>query len=61
MGVNYTVAIDDNSVAEKYGDVEDLPTTFYIDRNGKIVEFAMGLADRSEIEAKMKSAINSAQ
>ena len=61
MGVNYTIAVDDDSVAEKYGDVEDLPTTFYIDRNGKIVEFAMGLVDRSEIEAKMKTALGAAQ
>ena len=59
MGVNYTVAVDDNSVSEKYGDVEDLPTTFYIDRNGKIVEFAMGLVDRSEIEEKLKAAMAS--
>lgn len=57
MGVNYTIAVDDNSVSEKYGDVEDLPTTFYIDRNGKIVQFAMGLVDRSEIEEKMKAAL----
>jgi hypothetical protein len=57
--VNYTVAVDDNSVSEKYGDVEDLPTTFYIDRNGKIVEFAMGLVDRSEIEEKLKAAMAS--
>jgi len=57
MGVNYTIAVDDNSVSEKYGDVEDLPTTFYIDRNGKIVQFAMGLVDRDEIEQKMKAAL----
>ena len=59
MGVNYTIAVDDSSVSEKYGDVEDLPTTFYIDRNGKIVEFAMGLVDRSEIEEKLKTALAS--
>ncbi len=57
MGVNYTIAVDDNSVSEKYGDVEDLPTTFYIDRNGKIIQFAMGLVDRDEIEQKMKAAL----
>ena len=57
MGVNYTIAVDDNSVSEKYGDVEDLPTTFYIDRNGKITQFAMGLVDRDEIEQKMKAAL----
>lgn len=59
MGVNYTIAVDDDSVSQKYGDVEDLPTTFYIDRNGKIVEFAMGLVDRSEIEQKLKAAMGS--
>ncbi len=58
MGVNYTIAVDDNSVSTKYGDVEDLPTTFYINRDGKIVEYAMGLLDRSEIEQKMKSALS---
>lgn len=58
MGVNYTVAVDDSNVSEKYGDVEDLPTTFYIDRSGKIVQFAMGLVDRSEIEQNMKSALS---
>jgi peroxiredoxin len=57
MGVNYTVAVDDDTVSRKYGDVEDLPTTFYIDRSGKIVQFAMGLVDRSEIEDKMKVAL----
>jgi len=57
MGVTYPIAVDDDTVARKYGDVEDLPTTFYIDRNGKIVQFAMGLADRSEIEDKIKVAL----
>lgn len=57
MGMNYDVAVDDASVYMKYGDVEDLPTTFYIDRNGKIVQFAMGLLDRSEIEQNMKIAL----
>ena len=60
MGLDYTVAVDDANVYEKYGDVEDLPTTFYIDRNGKIVQFAMGLIDRSEIEQNMKTALASA-
>ncbi len=57
MGVNYTIAVDDDTVSRKYGDVEDLPTTFYIDRNGKIVQFVMGLADRSEIEEKIKTTL----
>jgi cytochrome c biogenesis protein CcmG/thiol:disulfide interchange protein DsbE len=57
MGVNYTVAVDDDTVYRKYGDVEDLPTTFYIDRSGKIVQFAMGLVDRDEIEDKVKAAL----
>ena len=57
MNLNYTVAVDDDSVYAKYGDVQDLPTTFYINRDGKIVEFAMGLLDRSEIEARIKATL----
>ncbi len=57
MNLNYAVALDDSTVAEKYGNVEDLPTTFYINRDGKIVQFAAGLLDRSEIEDNMKMAM----
>jgi peroxiredoxin len=59
MKVNYTVLLGKNAVAEAYGGVEFLPTTFYIDRKGNIQERVFGLADRKEIEDNVKKALAS--
>jgi hypothetical protein len=37
--------------------VEFLPTSYYMGRDGKIVEETAGLASRDEIEANIKKAI----
>lgn len=50
MKLNYPVLIGEDKVAQAYGGVEMLPTTFYIDRNGKVTERVFGLLDRKEIE-----------
>jgi cytochrome c biogenesis protein CcmG/thiol:disulfide interchange protein DsbE len=42
--------IGDDSTAESYGGIEALPTTFLIDRDGKIAAVHVGLASKSEIE-----------
>jgi cytochrome c biogenesis protein CcmG/thiol:disulfide interchange protein DsbE len=42
--VNYRVAIGDESLAELYGHVEGLPTTFMIDRQGRIARIHVGFA-----------------
>ena len=59
MGMNYPVLIDADSVADQWGGLDALPTTFFIDRNGKIVASTVGLAPRDEIEADIKKAIGS--
>jgi hypothetical protein len=45
-------------VSDDYGDVRSLPTTFYIDRNGKIVGKSVGLLGRQEIEEDVKKALS---
>lgn len=57
MGVNYTILQGQDDVGDAYGAV-GLPTTFYIDRNGKIVDSASGLVSRSEIEDNIKRALS---
>jgi len=56
MGVNYTILQGQDSVGDAYGAV-GLPATFYIDRNGKIVDSALGLVSRGEIEDNIKKAL----
>jgi peroxiredoxin len=50
VGINYRIMIGNDSTAENYGGIEALPTTFLIDRDGKIAAVHVGLASKSEIE-----------
>lgn len=59
MNVNYTILLGKNAVAEAYGGVEFLPTTFYIDRQGKVQERVFGIAGRREIEENVKKILAS--
>ena len=59
MKINYPVLIDDADVSTPYGGIDGLPTTFFINRSGKVVASTVGLASRDEIEADIKKALNS--
>ncbi len=56
-GLNYPVLFGDDAISKSYGGVEFLPTSYYVGKNGKIVEETAGLASRNEIEANIKKAI----
>lgn len=57
MGVNYPILIGTESVGDAYGGVQFLPSTFFIDRDGKMVDHIFGLKSRSEIEDDVKLAL----
>jgi thiol-disulfide isomerase/thioredoxin len=59
MGVNYPVLLGTDKVSEEYGNVEFLPTSFYIDREGRIVGKGTGLLGRHEIEENVQKALAS--
>ena len=44
-------------MGDTYGGVEGLPTTFYIGRDGKILNAVSGLVSHSEIEQNIKKAL----
>jgi peroxiredoxin len=50
MKVNYRVLIGNDHTAQLYGGVDALPTTFLIDREGKIAAVHVGLVDRKDFE-----------
>jgi len=58
MGMNYPVALGKEAVGDAYGGVSYLPESFFIGRDGKIVDKIMGLEGRSEIEDAVKKALN---
>ena len=57
VGANYTILIGKEAVGEAYGGVQFLPATFYVDRQGKIVDRVFGLVSHSEIEDNIKKAL----
>ena len=57
MGVNYPVLLGKEAVGEEYGGVPALPESFFIGRDGKIVDKIIGLRGRSEIEDSIKKAL----
>ncbi len=50
LGVNYRVVMGNDATAQLYGGVDALPTTFLIDRGGRIAAVHVGLTSRREIE-----------
>lgn len=48
--INYPVVYADGSVTEKYGGIESIPTSFVIDKKGKIVASFQGLTEKSVYE-----------
>jgi len=59
LHINYLVLQGTNKVADDYGGVEGLPTTFYIGRDGRVVARTIGEPDRGEIEDDIKLALGS--
>lgn len=48
--VNYRVLAGDDSTAQLYGGVDSLPTTFVIDREGRIASVHIGLVSKSDYQ-----------
>ncbi|MFY9647281.1 MAG: TlpA disulfide reductase family protein [Terriglobales bacterium] len=61
MGVNYTILLGKESVGESYGGVGVLPTTFFLDRDGKVIAREFGLQSRSVFVDHIKKALSQGQ
>ena len=56
-GVDYLILLGKEDVGDAYGGVQFLPATFYVGRDGKIVDEVFGLKSRTEIEDNVKKAL----
>lgn len=59
--MNYRVLLGDDSVSQLYGGVEALPTTFIIDRDGRIASVHVGLAGKDEYLSEIQSLLGERQ
>jgi len=57
MGMNYPVLLGKEAVGDAYGGVPALPESFFVGRDGKIVDRIIGLRDRQDIEDSVKKAL----
>jgi len=57
LGVNYPILLGKESVGMSYGGVNVLPTTFFLDRSGKVIAREFGLQSRSVFVDHIKEAL----
>ena len=56
--INYRVLLGDDKIAEAYGGVENLPTTFTIDDQGRIAGTHIGLVSKSDYENEIRQLLD---
>ncbi len=59
MKVNYRVLMGDDEIAALYGGVEALPTSFLIDREGKVASVHVGLVRKATYENEITQLLES--
>ena len=58
LAINYRILQGNDSTAQLYGGVDALPTTFLIDRDGRIAATHVGLAGKDAIEDGIKRLVS---
>jgi peroxiredoxin len=56
-GINYTLVMADETVMEAFGNIEAIPTTFLINREGRILDRKTGAVPPEEYEKRVQSAL----
>jgi len=56
--MNYTVVLADDSLVQAFGGIEAIPTTFIIDRDGKIRDKKIGAMETAEYEKVIQQYLN---
>jgi peroxiredoxin len=59
MKINYRVVIADDTTMQKFGGMGSIPTTFVIDREGRIAAVHVGLLERKDLENGIQELLDS--
>jgi peroxiredoxin len=57
IGVTYPILMPDDKIAKVYSLADYLPETFYLDKNGIVVEHTLGTPSKDELEAHVLKAM----
>lgn len=55
--IPYPMLLDGDSISEEYGGLDNLPTSFFVDRKGVVVAAQVGLTSEQDIESKIVKAL----
>ena len=53
--INYPIVLGDAEVAQQYGGIQGIPTTFFVNKDGNIVDHQVGMLTKAILEQKIKS------
>ncbi|MBI3586999.1 MAG: TlpA family protein disulfide reductase [Ignavibacteriales bacterium] len=57
-GIQYPIVLATPQFAGEYGNIQAIPTTYIVDKNGYVVEQLLGSRSKSMLEAKLKPLFN---
>jgi len=57
--IPYPILLDGDSISVPYGGLDELPTSFFVDRKGNVVAAQVGLSSESDLDAKIRTALGS--
>ncbi len=55
MNITYPVVLGNDQIAQAYGNIDAIPTTFIVDKKGHIVSRHVGYMDKESFEKTIKS------
>lgn len=56
-GISYPLAIGDQSVTQLYGGIRGIPTSFLVDREGRVVQKYVGAIDAQTLEEAVRTVL----
>lgn len=61
LGIDYPVVVGNDAIAQEFGGVDALPTTFLIDRSGRIAAVHQGLMDLATLDTEIRDLLQERQ
>lgn len=55
--MSYPVLINGDSISNTYGGLEAMPTSFFVDRTGKVVAVQLGITSKDDMAAKIQKTL----
>ncbi len=55
LNITYPVVLGNGEVTDAYGGIDAIPTTFFVDRNGRVLQRHVGYMSKDDFEKAVRS------